>query len=558
MSFLINNSRKKNNMTENDISFKDTNFTNNSNYSHKNLILKNLLIKDKISYQKNSIRKKYFETEFRIPSLIAENNDSISSSNLSSKNNSKIKYKKFKSKTSRIINNNYDNNYNNNYRDKRNKTFFQTKLQKIDLNLIKTNLNEKINLTLPNIKKEIINIHKFILNSPISTDEKIIINNLKIKNPIKYDKNSTNFYNFKTRIQPINNKSKKKIEENSKIYKIFINSVNNPSLGLEGIKKKFPFFANKVKNNLIFNKKYISKKLNTVMFAEKIGKNFQDIYDLSKKNKLTQASRLKLKCRMINWLRENKRDLIERLLEKQFQKQLLSFSQKKLKEFNTGLSIEDFSSLLKNNNITKDPELIQKLFWVLDEDGDNDLTYKEILIGIEIFHDNTPEEKVKTFFNLCNKDNNNFISKSNFYDLLKRNIINKNDINSLKKSVEKIFKKYGNENELTLENLLKGFKEEEDFAKILNRNIISLKALDMKIENDIKKDIIMLNVEQNQYIKQKLINPNGEYCEKYENKFSNFVENYINYKNRMKDIKNKYEEFKDEIFDLNEDDYNKE
>jgi len=291
------------------------------------------------------------------------------------------------------------------------------------------------------------------------------------------------------------------------------------------------------------------------MYAEKIGKNFRDIYDLSKKNKLTQASRLKLKCRMINWLRDNKRDLIERLLEKQFQNQLLSFSQKKLKEFHTGLSIEDFSSLLKNNNITKDPELIQKLFWVLDEDGDNDLTYKEILIGMEIFHDNSPEEKVKTFFNLCNKNNNDFISKSNFYDLLKRNIINKNDIDSLKKSVEKIFRKYGNENELTLENLLKGFKEEEQFAKILNRNIISLKTLDMKIENDIKKDIIMFNVEQEQYIKQKLINPNGELCERFENKFSNFVENYINYKDRMKAIKKKYNEFKDEIFDLTEDDY---
>ena len=556
MSFLINNSRKKNNMTENDISHIDTNFTNNSNYSHKNLILKNLLIKDKISYNKKSIRKKYYETEFKIPSLITEYNDSISSSNLSSKNNSKIKHKKFKSKTSRIINNNYDNSYNNNYRDKRNKTFFQTKLQKINLNFNKTNLNEKINLTLPYLKKEIINIHKFILNSPISTDEKIIINNLKIKNPIKYDKNSTNFYNFKTRIQPIKNKSK--IEENSKIYKIFINSVNNPSLGLEGIKKKFPFFANKVKNNLIFNKKYISKKLNTVMFAEKIGKNFQDIYDLSKKNKLTQASRLKLKCRMINWLRENKRDLIERLLEKQFQKQLLSFSQKKLKEFNTGLSIEDFSSLLRNNNITKDPELIQKLFWVLDEDGDNDLTYKEILIGIEIFHDNTPEEKVKTFFNLCNKDNNNFISKTNFYDLLKRNIINKNDINSLKKSVEKIFKKYGNGNELTLENLLKGFKEDENFEKILNRNIISLKTLDMKIENDIKKDFILFNVEQEYYLKQKLTNPNGEFCARIENKFSNFLKNFINYKYKMKEIKKNYEEFKDENFDLTEDEFNKE
>jgi len=552
MSFLISNSHKKNIVTENDISYIDTNFTNNSNYSQKNLILKNMWL-DKILNKKKSIRKNYYDTEFKIPSLIAENNDSFSSSNHSIKNKSKNKNKiKYKNKTFIKINNN-DNNYNN--KNKKNKTFFYKKIQTNDLYFNKSNVNENINLTLPYIKKEIKNIHKYILNSPISTDEKIIMNNLKIKSPFSYDKNSTNFDNFKTRIQPINNKYKKKIEENSKIYKNFINSVNNPSLGLEGIKKKFPYFANYVKNNLLFNKKYISKKLNTVMYAEKIGKNFRDIYDLSKKNKLTQASRLKLKCRMINWLRDNKRDLIERLLEKQFQNQLLSFSQKKLKEFHTGLSIEDFSSLLKNNNITKDPELIQKLFWVLDEDGDNDLTYKEILIGMEIFHDNSPEEKVKTFFNLCNKNNNDFISKSNFYDLLKRNIINKNDINSLKKSVEKIFRKYGNENELTLENLLKGFKEEEQFAKILNRNIISLKTLDMKIENDIKKDIIMFNVEQEQYIKQKLINPNGELCERFENKFSNFVENYINYKDRMKAIKKKYNEFKDEIFDLTEDDY---
>ena len=549
----MSNSHKKNNMTENDISYIDTNFTNNSNNSQKNLILNNLWF-EKVLNKKKSIRKNYYDTEFKIPSLILENNDSISSSLHSSKNISNNKNKKkYKSRTLIMINNN-DNNFNNYYKNKKNKTLIYKQLPTKDLTFNKSNISEKKKLTLPNIKKEIKNIHKYILNSPISTDEKIIMNKLKIKNPFSYDKNSTNFDNFQTRIQPINNKYKKKIEENSKVYKNFINSVNNPSLGLEGIKKKFPYFANYVKNNLVFNKKYISKKLNTVMYAEKIGKNFQDIYDLSKKNKLTQASRLKLKCRMINWLRDNKRDLIERLLEKQFQNQLLSFSQKKLKEFQTGLSIEDFSSLLKNNNITKDPELIQKLFWVLDEDGDNDLTYKEILIGMEIFHDNSPEEKVKTFFNLCNKYNNNYISKSNFYDLLKRNIINKNDINSLKKSVEKIFKKYGNENELTLENLLKGFKEEEQFAKILNRNIISLKTLDMKIENDIKKDIIMFNVEQEQYIKQKLINPNGEFCERFENKFSNFVENYINYKDKMKEIKKNYEEFKDEIFDLSEDD----
>jgi Ca2+-binding EF-hand superfamily protein len=575
MSFLVSNCYKKNNLTEKDISHIDTNFTNNSNYSQNNRKLKNIFLKDKILNKKKSIRKNYYETEFKIPSLVLEKNDSLASSNKSNNNNNnnnknsindsfnynKIQYRNkniCKSKTF-IMNKNKFNCSNRKHYDKKN-TYFKKDSNLLFLNFNKSNNKnepEKINVSLPIIKREIKNIHKFILNSPISTDEKTIITNLKIKSqPFMIDKNFTNFDNFKTRIQPLNNKTKKTIKESSKNYNLFINSVNNPSLGLEGIKKKFPCFAKYVKNNLVFNKKYISKNLNTMMLAEKVGKNFQDIYDLSKKTKLTQASRLKLKCRMINWFRENKKDLIERLLDKQFQKQLLSFSQKKLKEFNTGLTIEDFSSLLKNNKITKDPELIQKLFWVLDEDGDNDLSYKEILIGMEIFHDNTPEEKVKTFFNLCNKDNNKYISKSNFYELLKRNIINKNDINSLKKSVEKIFKKYGNENELTLENLLKGFKEEEQFAKILNRNIVSLKTLDMKTENEIKKDIIMFNVEQEQYIKQKMA-PNGEFCEIYDNKFINLVENYINYKDNMKNIKNKYEDFKDELFDLTEDDDNK-
>ena len=255
MSFLINNSRKKNNMTENDISHIDTNFTNNSNYSQKNLILKNFWLKDKISNKKKSIRKNYYETDFKIPSLILENNDSISSSNNSRKKNIKNRNKnKYKRKNFHTINDNRNNNKN-----KKNSTFFHIKSHTSNLNFNKSNLNENINLTLPYLKKEINNIHKFILNSPISTDERIIINNLKIKHPISNEKNTTNFNNFKTRIQPINNKPKKIIEENSKIYKNFINSVNNPSLGLEGIKKKFPNFANYVKNNLVFNKKYISK-----------------------------------------------------------------------------------------------------------------------------------------------------------------------------------------------------------------------------------------------------------------------------------------------------------
>jgi hypothetical protein len=93
MSFLMSNSHKKNNMTENDISYIDTNFTNNSNNSQKNLILNNLWF-EKVLNKKKSIRKNYYDTEFKIPSLILENNDSISSSLHSSKNISNNKNKK--------------------------------------------------------------------------------------------------------------------------------------------------------------------------------------------------------------------------------------------------------------------------------------------------------------------------------------------------------------------------------------------------------------------------------------------------------------------------------
>ena len=65
------------------------------------------------------------------------------------------------------------------------------------------------------------------------------------------------------------------------------------------------------------------------------------------------------------------------------------------------------------------------MFWVLDEDGDNDLTYKEIMMGMEIFRDTNPEQKVTNFFKLCSKGDSDKISKQNFKELLKRNIIDK-------------------------------------------------------------------------------------------------------------------------------------
>ena len=400
------------------------------------------------------------------------------------------------------------------------------------------NLNNKT-LTIPKIKIEIEEMKKFLNYSPINTDPLILKKNLGYKQ-IYNDKYSSNYDQFNTSLNSnsLNKLIKQKklvLNETNPKWNKFINQVSNPSIGLEGTKKKFPIFSNFAKYKNTFNFNYLSKKLDTLTLAERVGMNQSERnkFDLKKKNQLTQKSRLRLKCKVIEWFLKSKKIVIDKLLEKNFQNQLFAFSSKKNKEFHSGLSIEDFSSLLKNNNITKNPELIQKLFWVLDEDGDNDLTYKEIMMGMEIFRDTNPEQKVTNFFRLCSKGDSDKISKENFKELLKRNIIDKEDNDSLKKCVEKIFHKYGNDNELTLEQLLKGFKEDQEFSRILNKNMLNLHTINSNIDDEIKKDLIMFNAEQNKIIQNKVLNINEGKNKILEIKFGNFIDELVNTKLKL-------------------------
>ena len=414
------------------------------------------------------------------------------------------------------------------------------------------NLNNKT-LSIPKIKLEIEGMKKFLNYSPINTDPLILKKNLGIKQ-IYNDKYSSNYDQFKTSLKSnsLNKIIKKKkliLNETNPKWNKFIIDVTNPSIGSEGIIKKFPFFSNFAKYKTSFHFNYLSKKLETLTLAERVGMNQSERnkFDLKKKNQLTQKSRLKLKCKVIEWFLNSKRGVIDKLLEKNFQNQLFAFSSKKNKEFHSGLSIEDFSSLLKNNNITKNPELIQKLFWVLDEDGDNDLTYKEIMMGMEIFRDTNPEQKVTNFFKLCSKGDSDKISKQNFKELLKRNIIDKEDNDSLKKCIEKIFNKYGNNNELTLEQLLKGFKEDQEFSRILNKNMLNLQTINSNIDDEIKKDLIMFNAEQNKVIQNKILNIGEGQNKILELKFGNFINQLVDTKLKLQKFNSENEFLVDDI-----------
>lgn len=60
-----------------------------------------------------------------------------------------------------------------------------------------------------------------------------------------------------------------------------------------------------------------------------------------------------------------------------------------------GLDKKQFSKLMISHAITKDQDLINKLFWIFDEDGSGDIEYKELAFGLEMFRDSNIEQKLK-------------------------------------------------------------------------------------------------------------------------------------------------------------------
>ena len=62
----------------------------------------------------------------------------------------------------------------------------------------------------------------------------------------------------------------------------------------------------------------------------------------------------------------------------------------------SGMNNKEFEEMIIGFGITNDKDLINKLFWIFDEDGSGDIDYKEIAFGIEMFIDSPVESKLKS------------------------------------------------------------------------------------------------------------------------------------------------------------------
>ena len=187
------------------------------------------------------------------------------------------------------------------------------------------------------------------------------------------------------------------LKENNE-YKSFIRDCKNPALGTTFIKNKYTKFYGKFFNiekyQNRFNNNYSTKNLKDTMIAMKVKTDVDDSkYKNTGNMKFTQLSKTKLKWKTIKWLIVNKKENLEKLSNN---KQILEKFNQIKKASQKGLNKKEFGELMISNNIFKDKDVINKLFWVFDEDGSGDIEYKELAFGLEMFRESSTENKLKS------------------------------------------------------------------------------------------------------------------------------------------------------------------
>ena len=142
--------------------------------------------------------------------------------------------------------------------------------------------------------------------------------------------------------------------------------------------------------------------------------------------------------------------------------------------------------------LASDGNLIDKIFWIFDEDGSGDIDYKELGFGLELLKNNSIEEKLDRFFDLCDEDGSGTISKKEFYTLLRLNVTDYEDRNKLRTYVNELYREYDKEKtgELSKETMKEACYKNVQIKMLIQKNVQILKDIDNWIISDFSKAFI--------------------------------------------------------------------
>lgn len=272
------------------------------------------------------------------------------------------------------------------------------------------------------------------------------------KNPLFY--NNVDSKNIQNKIRINNNESSKFIINN--IYKSSNIPIENNSFVINSKNKKITVIKNSCNKSIVINKyekeemeidktdketkektnnqnnlkdKKASKPSSSYLNSRNINYDLHSVkYKPSKKINYArlpfnlkvlypQTVLMQMNWQGIKWIMENEKNIVKLLVD--FHKTLKENSQSQERSY----SQEDFYELMQSYGITKNHDLMEKLFYIFNRNKNGEINIKKLHLGLEIFGLSSLEKKLKTFYDFYDIEDSPFASKNeiikNFEDFNK-------------------------------------------------------------------------------------------------------------------------------------------
>lgn len=194
---------------------------------------------------------------------------------------------------------------------------------------------------------------------------------------------------------------------------------------------------------------------------------------------LQHTTRNKLKIKTIHWLVSNYCEEVDKLLENC---RLL------IQNANTrgSISHQEFEDFMNQAGLSVDKLILDRLFWIFDDNRDGRIEPKEVVVGLEMFRETNFKEKLEVFFDLCDEDGSGDIDEEEFFNVLKLCVSSIKERKLLRESLHDLFVAIDEDSNgvLTKDEIIKAASQSETVKTIIEKSIMTCNGVDNWIAND--------------------------------------------------------------------------
>jgi Ca2+-binding EF-hand superfamily protein len=194
---------------------------------------------------------------------------------------------------------------------------------------------------------------------------------------------------------------------------------------------------------------------------------------------LPNSTRSKLKLKTIHWLISNYREEVDKLLQNC--PQLIHNT-----NYQGHISHQKFEDFMTSIGARVDKFVIDRLFWVFDENGDGKIEPREIMVALELFRETSFKEKLEVFFDICDEDGSGDIDEEEFFNVLKLCVNSDKERKVLRESLHELFVAIDEDGNgvLTKDEIIKAASQSEAVKVIIEKSIMTCHGVDTWIANE--------------------------------------------------------------------------